>query len=280
MQISIASAPGSATKDNEDWFGALPGVFVVLDGVSAPAGTDTGCVHGTPWFVRRLGGELLTLAAGHLDWPLKSALAGAIRRVRRAHADTCDLGHPGSPAATVVMLRHLPDKGVYDYLVLADSTLILELDDGVKVVSDSRADAVVPDLRDEAFRHALGSHQQKVALAAMVDAQRELRNTSGGYWVASADPHAADHALTGSVHDSRFGSAALVTDGVTRQVEWGLAEPEDLLAEARRHGAQWLIDRVRTVESGDPTGVHFPRYSPSDDATAVVVVGDTPGGGR
>ena len=273
MQISIASAPGSATKDNEDWFGALPGVFAVLDGVSAPAGTDTGCVHGTPWFVRRLGRELLGLVAGYPDWPLRSVLAGAIRSVRRAHADTCDLDHPGSPAATVVMLRHRPDRREYDHLVLADSTLILELDDGVTVVSDGRADAVVPDLRDEAFRHSLGSRQQQMSLAAMVDAQRELRNTPGGYWVASADPRAADHALTGSVHESRFGSAALLTDGVTRLIEWGLAEPEDLLAEARQRGAQWLINRVRTVESSDPTGEHFPRYSPSDDATALIIMG-------
>ena len=52
---------------------------MVLDGLSAPGGTGTGCRHGTPWFVGQLGPRLLTLAA---DPPnsLAEALAEALAR--------------------------------------------------------------------------------------------------------------------------------------------------------------------------------------------------------
>jgi hypothetical protein len=87
---------GSPESENEDWAGvAAPGLAVVLDGLSAPDGTGTGCRHGTPWFVSQLGPRLLTLAADPANSPA-DVLAEAIRQVAGLHPG-CDLTHPGTP---------------------------------------------------------------------------------------------------------------------------------------------------------------------------------------
>ena len=49
MRAALATQAGSPDSANEDWAGILaPGLVVVLDGLSAPDGTGTGCRHGTP----------------------------------------------------------------------------------------------------------------------------------------------------------------------------------------------------------------------------------------
>ena len=123
MHAAIATQAGSQDTPNEDWAGVLaPGLAVVLDGLSAPNGTGTGCRHGTPWFVNKLGPRLLALAC-EPSRSLADALAEAIRQVADLHPG-CDLTHPGTPSATVVLLRALEERA--DYLALADATLLLD----------------------------------------------------------------------------------------------------------------------------------------------------------
>ncbi|QKG26089.1 protein phosphatase 2C domain-containing protein [Actinomadura verrucosospora] len=142
MRVAWATDQGSPERLNEDFVAAASGAAVVLDGCGLPLGTDLGCVHGTAWYARSLGTRLL---ARILDGPgpqagppvappegvhrparrpLVARLAGAIADVAAAHRATCDLTVPTTPAATVLALRV---RGVLvDYLVLADSTVLLE----------------------------------------------------------------------------------------------------------------------------------------------------------
>jgi hypothetical protein len=97
MRAALATQPGSPDAANEDWAGVLAaGLAVVLDGLSAPDGTGTGCRHGTPWYVSQLGPRLLALAADPAR-SLADALAEAIRQVAGLHSG-CDLHHPGTPS--------------------------------------------------------------------------------------------------------------------------------------------------------------------------------------
>lgn len=283
MIADLAIRPGSASKPMEDWCGVLPNAAVVLDGVSAPRGTETGCSHGTPWYVAQLGVALLRYAAVATDMELAGMLAYAIEDVRREHGGTCDLDHPGSPAATVVMIRQRDNE--IDFLALSDSTLVMDLDDGLRVIANPHADSVVPRERQLVLQYPLGSYEHAEALAHMVTAQRRLRNREGGYWVASAQPEVALHAKTGSVQSSRLGSALLLTDGVTRLHEWGILGWDDMLMMARTYGPEVLIHEVRHAEFRDPEGLNYPRFSTSDDATAVLIRPDrvsldTPLGGE
>ena len=86
---------------NEDWFGCGADAVVVLDGVTVLPGIESGCVHGTPWYVRLLGTGLLSAMTRHPSQPLTAALGTAITDVTELHADTCDLDTIGAPSATV-----------------------------------------------------------------------------------------------------------------------------------------------------------------------------------
>jgi Single-strand binding protein family len=145
---------------------------VVLDGLSAPDGTGTGCRHGTPWFVSQLGPRLLT-PGRRPNCGLVDALAEAIRQVAGLHPG-CDLTHPGTPSATMVLLR-VRDEGA-DYLALADAVLLLDTSDGLQVVSDERVNQLAGKEREAANRVPTGSALKLKRRAQLTRALRRARN--------------------------------------------------------------------------------------------------------
>ncbi|MEV6976164.1 hypothetical protein [Kitasatospora sp. NPDC093806] len=264
MRVSIATAPGGANP-NEDWVAATPTLAVVLDGLST-AGLDTGCQHGVPWYVAQLGGHLVA-ALAEPGWPLADGLEQALDQVAALHPG-CDLGNPGTPSATVSILRAGADR--FDYLVLADSPIVFERADGYQVVTDLRVDTVVPELRAETERFSTGTPEHAEAVRRMVEAQRLTRNTTDGYWVAASSGEAARHSLTGTVPPADVRAAVVLSDGASRLVtEYRAASWADVFVTLREAGADGLISAVRKVEATDPDGRRWPRYKASDDAAVV-----------
>lgn len=263
MRVCFDSMGGGANP-NEDWVGGSPALAVVLDGLST-AGLSTGCRHGVPWFVAHLGGQLMaTLADPSITLP--DGLASALERVAALHPE-CDLANPGTPSATVAVLRQR--YGVLDYLVLADSPVVLEGANGDHtVITDLRVDAVLPELREEVERHETHTPGHRDALQRLVSAQRQVRNTPDGYWVAGTNPEAAHHCLTGEVDLGEVRSAAVMSDGVSRLVtEYATATWDEVFRALRTSGPTGLITSVRETEATDPTGRRWPRYKSGDDAT-------------
>ncbi|GGV84389.1 protein phosphatase 2C domain-containing protein [Streptomyces massasporeus] len=259
MRTELASEPGDADRPNEDFASVgLPasgqgGSVVVLDGVTPPK-TGTGCLHSVPWFTARLGGALTELTVSLPDVPLVDTLSRAIARTSEAHAATCDLSHPRTPQATVVVARWNPDT--VEYLVLSDSALLLESPDGV----------VTPVLDD---RLAL-LPRSALATDAQVDAT--LRNMEGGFFTAAADPSVAVRAVTGTVPRGQVRALAALTDGATRWVErFEEGDWTDCFHLIRKEGPQALVDRVRALERSDAAVTFLGRSKRHDDATAVYV---------
>jgi len=272
MHAAIATQPGSPDTPNEDWAGiAVPGLAVVLDGLSAPDGTGTGCRHGTPWYVNQLGPRLLALASDP-SRSLADALAEAIRQVASLHPG-CDLTHPGTPSATMVLLR-AHDEGA-DYLTLGDAVLLLDTTDGLKVVSDARVNQLAGKEREAANRVPTGSALKLRRRAQLTRALRRARNRPGGYWVAAADPQAASQAITGTLPSKSLHRAVLLSDGASRLVDpFKLTTWEELLALLDASGPDELVRQVRAAEAVDPEGRQWPRTKRTDDATAVYLVLD------
>lgn len=142
MRISLASDPGTPGRPNEDFAAVAPGAAVLLDGATTfPLGADTGCVHGVAWYARVLGTALLAAITAEPQVPIADGLAAAIEQVRDRHADTCDLGHPATPAATVTAVR--AEVGRMSYLALSDSVIAADYGDG-------RAPLVITDSHEPA----------------------------------------------------------------------------------------------------------------------------------
>jgi hypothetical protein len=266
MQVALASRCSPTARGNEDFIAATEGVVVVLDGATVPPGLATGCIHGTAWFARRLGARLLDLAT---DGRSSSAdcLAQAIAEVASLHRGTCDLVHPGSPSATVALLRDRRDR--IDYLVLGDATILLDGTDWVRVVTDDRLEDIARPQRAAMLLHPTGSAAQRPLLERLVIKQRSHRNRPRGYWIASSDPAAARHALIGATARRGVRRAAALTDGATRVVDrFGLLSWRGLLDLLETEGPEALITLVRRAERSDPDGRAWPRGKRHDDASA------------
>lgn len=268
MYAAIATEPGQTAKQNEDWAGVSPSVAVLLDGLSSSADAETGCEHGTPWFVQQLGARLLA-TAGDLTCDLKEALAVAIDQVAQLHP-LCDLANNDAPSTTVALLRTHPDRDVVEYLVLADARVVFESSTGISVITDNRVDQVAGPARDAALREPIGSPAHRIAVAELIATQKPMRNQPGGYWIAAADPAAAAHSVTGSLPCATLTHAALFSDGASRLVDvFERATWKEALDLLHDRGPQHLIHRVREIEASDPDGRRWPRYKTSDDATVL-----------
>jgi serine/threonine protein phosphatase PrpC len=276
LEIRSSTAPGSADRENEDAFAVVDGLVVVADGATSPPTLGDGCRHGPAWYAHRLVSHLV---AGHAEHPEAGAvvwLAEAITRTTAAHADTCDVGHPGTPSATVALLA--VDDDQVSWLVLGDCALLLEGGNGMEIVTDDRLSlsstaergaVLAGDARLDAAEHAR-------RVSALVHAQRAYRNRPGGFWVAAAEPAAAGQALTGSAPARQLRRAALLTDGLTRAVDpYRTHVWESLLDELAILGPADVLASLRRFEATDPDGVRFPRTKSSDDATAVVLTWPT-----
>jgi hypothetical protein len=260
MRTELVSEPGDPTRPNEDFASVgLPasgqgGSLIVLDGVTPPRG-ETGCLHSVPWFTARLGGALAELTVSYRDLTLSEILSRAILRTAEAHATTCDLSHPRTPQATVVLARWSPQE--IAYLVLSDSALLVESPAG-------EVTAVLDDRLSRLPRSAL-------ATDALIDTT--LRNKEGGFFTAAADPAVAERAVTGSLPRADIRALAALTDGATRWVEkFHEGDWADCFALVRKQGAAELVTRVRALERADEeTRTHLRRSKTHDDATVVYV---------
>jgi hypothetical protein len=246
VQITYATqaAPGGV---NEDCVVAGPDWAIVLDGATAPAGVDSGCVHDVAWLVRRLAGALSARLAAGADGPLTDLLAESIEQVCASHAGTCDLTNPDSPSSTVAVTRRR--DGEVECLLLADSPIVVRGRDGsLHMVEDDRV-AHLPGGRPYTLEQV-----------------RTHRNRQGGFWVASSVPEAAHQAVTATFPEREVDEVAMFTDGVTRLVEhYGYDWPR-LFATLKSGGPAHVIGLVRRAERDSP----IPGAKPHDDATALL----------
>jgi hypothetical protein len=184
---------------------------------------------------------------------------------REQHATTCDLDHPGSPSATVVALR--TDGATVEYLILADSVLVLDCFGELRMLTDQRELQVGKRFRVRMDALPNGTPEHDEALRQYIEALRAHRNRDGGYWVASANPAAAFQAFTGSVVRAELRAAALLSDGASRLVDrFGLATWQAALKTLDTLGPGELLRQVRAAERSDPNGRRWPRGKAYDDA--------------
>jgi hypothetical protein len=267
VRTSVASLASGSAEENEDWYSASPHLVVVLDG--ATARTTTGCVHGISWYAAHLGAAL-SEGANDSGLPLSQVLASGIARVAGLHP-SCDLSHEGTPSAAVALVR-LEDEWA-EYLVLGDVSVVFDTRDGIAVVSDERVSLTAAAERREADAYLIGTPQKTEAMVRMKHAELAMRNRDEGYWIAAADPAAANHALVGRVRLAGMRRFAVMTDGATRIVnQFDELSWQELLDLAEAASPESVLRRVRAAEASDPLGSQWPRNKRSDDATLVLAV--------
>jgi hypothetical protein len=267
--IEIAESAGvgidGAPRPTEDRVIPLPHAVVLADGATALR--DDPLSGG--WYADRLCTALAGRLAERPAADLKALLADAITSVAAEHGLV-----PGSaPSSTVAVLRW--STTVVDALVLADSPVVVFTGDGPDVLSDDRLATLPRPGGGYRKRLRTGGGYGPDHAAALRDSAASfgrLRNVDGGFWVAEADPAAADRARTASWPRAEVTAALLATDGVSCGVDdYGLFDWPDVLARATTHGPVAVLDAVRAAESADPDGVRWPRAKRHDDQTLALV---------
>jgi len=262
MFAQIASEAGGVGAANEDYAVVGNSTLVVIDGLTARA--DTACIHGVSWYARQLGNAII----GHSDRSPNEALAAGIKHVSGLHRNTCDLTHPGTPAAVVTVAQISGDQ--LRYIVLGDVTLLLDTTSGLTVITDSRMRQTAPAERAEADTYPVGSLEKQQALVRMKRVELAARNAPGGYWAAASDPAVIDCGMTGQLALTDLRRLAALTDGATRLVDpFNVLNWAELLDLLSTFGAHALVRRTRQIEEADPAGTRWPRNKKSDDASVI-----------
>jgi hypothetical protein len=222
--------------------------------------------------VNRLAQRLTDALEEGPSTSLSEAMAVAIGRVRDDHGDRCDLDNPGTPAASICLIR--PTQHKLEYLLLCDCTLVIDDGQEAHSLTDQRFERAISAIRDESLALPMpyGSDEHAAELLAVNRRKRLLTNTPDGYWIAAASPEAAHHAVTGDldIGPSHVRSVALLTDGAARLVDpFALMSWRELMDLLAGQGPEALIRTVRAAEQRDPGGSKHPRFKKHDDATAI-----------
>ncbi|SFP35918.1 hypothetical protein SAMN05421810_102355 [Amycolatopsis arida] len=277
MRVATAQLPGGDggdggddSDDSDDRVFTTGDAVIVLDGASAflpvpvPAAT----------YADVLGKRLRDLLNAGPDRGLRDVLADGI-----AHTATVLGLSPGdSPSSTVTIVRQRDDD--VDVLILGDNLVVLP----DEVLTDDRMDQLdLPPRRRYRERLADGhgydeEHQATVREQQVQQAER--RNRPGGYWIAEADPAAAEHAILTRRPVREAPWAVLATDGAYNTMDYLGLDDWTVLAHA---DATDLADALRQCDTweahGDPTGQALPRPKRHDDKTlAAVLFGPDPYG--
>lgn len=254
MHVATAQLPG--IEDSDDKIYTTPNAVIMLDGASAfvpvPVAASTYAAH--------LGQQL----RGALEAQPHAELSAVLGKAIGDTAHTLQLQPGESPSSTVTVARQTGDH--IDLLMLGDNLVITP--DGT--LTDDRMDALdLAPRRQYRERLSAGSgydEQHKAILRELQTEQAHHRNHEGGYWIAEADPFAAEHAVTTQRPHSTTPWLVLVTDGAYNTLRHLGHAGGDTLASADQ---TQLVDLLATCQQWeadkDPHGQSLPRSKRHDD---------------
>jgi hypothetical protein len=258
MRITAAQLP---PRGGDDAIVTTGQAVIMLDGASAftpmpvPASVYAG----------HLAQQLAKVMDARPEDDLRGTLADSIA----ATARDLDLRPGKSPSSAVIILRR---TGMYvDCLVLGDSLAIL----AGHPISDDRLAQIGRQLRGQyrgRLAEGLGYDQEhRRILQELQREQARHRNQPGGYWIAEADPQAAEHALVTQYPADTVPWAVLATDGAYKTMtHLGLAD-WSALCQASRQDLADMLQRCQTWEAiEDPDGQKLTRAKRHDDKSLAV----------
>ncbi|WP_036497065.1 protein phosphatase 2C domain-containing protein [Nocardia aobensis] len=260
MKLATAQLQESSAEDRV--FTACD-YAIVLDGATSfdPDAPGAGA------YVDALGRRLRDRLTAQVE--LRTVLADAIRTV----AEDLALVPGHAPSSTVAIVRHRGNT--IETLLLGDSLIVVGgPNDSYTVITDDRLSRLDLD-ESRTYRQRLraGSgydDDHREILRALQRRQREHRNRPDGYWIAEADPTAADHAISGSYQADDVPWIALATDGAANCLA-ALHLPWSHLAGYDADSLQRLLTECHRWEAeDDPNGRIEPRAKRHDDKTLVI----------
>lgn len=260
MHVTTAQLPDAHASDDKIFL--TDEAVIVLDGASA--------FRPVPVPASRYAATLGRHIAVDLEREPYADLRAVVRAAIEKTADDLSLTPGDSPSSTVTILRR---KGLrVDVFALGDSVIVLPDD----TVTDDRIDALDLEPRRQ-YRERLASgtgydDTHRRLLRELQEQQAARRNADGGYWIAEADPGAADHAVTASFPADAVPWAVLATDGAYDVMTHIGLDDWPALSKADDAELAAVLEQCQSWEdSVDPAAVSLPRAKRHDDKAIAVV---------
>lgn len=260
MQVAAAQVP--PFQDSEDKIYVTRDTIIMLDGASAftQAGISTSN------YAECLGQNLCNILDGELGVSLQAGLAAAIDQTSRE----LRLSRGRSPSSTVTVVRRVGD--VVEFLLLGDNLIAFP---DVTVSDDRIARVGIEERQEYQRRLTSGTGYDRTHRAAMRELQRRQaasRNQEGGYWIAEADPSAADHAIVGRRSLAQSPWAVLATDGAYKTMAHLGLDDWNVVRDANRDELTGILHQCQQWEAiSDPDGRELPRAKRHDDKSLATI---------
>ncbi len=266
--LGAVSAPGRPGRPNEDRCGATGRFAWVIDGATGLG--DEQLMDG-PSDAAWLAGEMDAAFREFADAaPGPAALLAMTARIcedkflaqrRRAPAERFEL-----PTAAV-LLAEFGAEGIA-LAELGDCAIHIEADGALTRFGGTESGRALEQQNAQNMMVAGGGRSPQVV--SFLRKVRNMANMPGGYPIFAPEAGAADGARLHRL-PVLAGDALLVSDGYEAAVDdYALYDGKGLLAAARTN-VRIPLDALRDVEAADPDCRRFPRFKPSDDATALLV---------
>jgi hypothetical protein len=270
------SEAGSSSVPNQDRWGHTEDAIWVIDGATnldkiavSPCGDDG------EWIATALNDILLAV-----DWNQYSSIADilqmAILSLRHQYLEWMnDAAQKPStyPSAAIAIVRRLDDSKL-EYLVLGDCSITItnktERYFTNRDIMD--LDAVAISELATLMKSGLSFTEARAGISETLTKNRNLMNTTGGYWIVSLDPTSPAHAKQGVIEDADEAEIILASDGFSRF--WDLFEMgvqgQDSYTKIKDVGLLQSLNLLRRTEQDDADMIKYPRFKVSDDASVVI----------
>jgi hypothetical protein len=271
----LVSKPGNGI--NEDLIGHTESCIWILDGATGisdkqilPGSSDAS------WFVHSINDTLRKCL--NEDSPIQDILKKVIELViGKFKRDVVinDYIEVELPSASFAIARF--NELSIELVNIGDCQVLYQRTDGtVNVFGTSRVKEFDQIVIDELLKlKSIGYANYEdilIELKKIVLKNRELKNTEDGYWILDLSHRALPHLQIENllVKDTR--KLLFVSDGLYRLVDtYHTYDDEELLNTAANSGLQYLYDKLRQIEKGDPCCESYPRIKLQDDASGLLV---------
>ncbi|WP_235783473.1 hypothetical protein [Amycolatopsis orientalis] len=259
MHVSVAQDPPFHASD--DKIITVGNGVIMLDGASAfmPVPVPPGV------YADALGAGLHQCLEAAPAADLVTVLADTIHEV----AARLDLRPGHSPSSTVTILR--AHDGWTDILMLGDNLAVLP---GLTITDPrlSRLDLEPSRLYRRRLAHGSGFDQTHRALLHELQTQQAARrNRPGGYWIAEADPTAAQHAIVHRIRTDDALWAVLATDGAYKPMRHLGITDWTVISSVSAADLDAILKQCHAWErEHDPDARHLPRAKRHDDKALAI----------
>lgn len=261
---------------NEDFAFACEDFAFVIDGATGMFNQKISSdLSDAKWYSNNLGKYLIT-ALNNYDKSLTEIMKDAINKLK---VDFLNIAKGqeilDTPSAAIIICRI--KNNIMEHFSLGDCGFLIKqnkiikniIKNDISILDQKNIDSMI-QLSQEKHINIL---EAKELLNDDFIAKRKKKNKPNGYYIASDDPSACDHALTGSIKLNKNNQLLLYSDGFSQIWEvMKIYNEEEIFNKLdKKYSLKSFIEELREKQNSDPFCNNYPRTKKSDDSSAVYI---------